>query len=85
MNPKMIFFFGGLWLLGGPTLLPGLLPLQPALLQLWKHRGHNNSAQCSPVGLTSAPCWPEQVSSTMEKEERDDTQSLSEDPDSTQS
>ena len=58
MKPKMIFFFSGLWLLGGPTLLPGLLPLQPALLQLWKHRGYNNPAQCSPVGLTSAPCWP---------------------------
>ena len=59
MKPKMIFFFSGfVWLLGGPALLPGLLPLQPALLQLWKHRGYNNPAQCSPVGLTSAPCWP---------------------------
>ena len=25
------------FLLGGPTLLPELLLLQPALLQLWKH------------------------------------------------
>ena len=59
MKPKMIFFFSGfVKLLGGPPLLLGLLPLQPALHLLWKHRGYNNPSRCSPVDVTSAPCWP---------------------------
>lgn len=43
---------------GDPPLLPELLPLQSALLQLNKRWSYSKPAQCCQVHLASAPCWP---------------------------